>query len=64
MRCLGLIVLVLCALCGCGQKGPLYLPDHKPAAVTAPTPGPTTPGPSGTAPNNKKNGQDDSDPPQ
>ncbi len=23
----------LLALAGCGQKGPLYLPDHKPEAV-------------------------------
>lgn len=26
------------ALGGCGQKGPLYLPDHKPQAVTPATP--------------------------
>jgi predicted small lipoprotein YifL len=27
---------VLLLLAGCGQKGPLYLPDKKPAAVAAP----------------------------
>jgi predicted small lipoprotein YifL len=62
MRRLGLTALALCALCACGQKGPLYLPDHKPVAVTAP-PGSTAPEPSGNAPNKKK-GQDDSDTPQ
>ena len=41
------ILLALAAavpLSGCGQKGPLYLPDHKPQAVTpaaaAPAPAP------------------------
>jgi len=39
MRSLLLCVLGACLLCGCGQKGPLMLPDTKkhkaPAAVTA-----------------------------
>jgi len=33
---------LLPGLSGCGQKGPLYLPDPKPQAVPA-TPGPATP---------------------
>jgi predicted small lipoprotein YifL len=24
------------ALCGCGQKGPLYLPEHNEVVITAP----------------------------
>jgi predicted small lipoprotein YifL len=32
------LVGVVLLLAACGQKGPLYLPDHKPAAVTAPAP--------------------------
>jgi predicted small lipoprotein YifL len=24
------------ALCGCGQKGPLYLPEHNDVVITAP----------------------------
>jgi len=44
------VMAVLAGLCGCGQKGPLYLPD--PAAASKPdqptgqparTPGPTAP---------------------
>jgi diaminopimelate decarboxylase len=36
---------LLLALAGCGQKGPLYLPDHKPEAVPgAAAPAPATPG--------------------
>jgi predicted small lipoprotein YifL len=31
-------------LAGCGQKGPLYLPDKKPAAVTPPAAAPAAPG--------------------
>jgi predicted small lipoprotein YifL len=37
------ILLALAAavpLSGCGQKGPLYLPDHKPQAVTPPAAAP------------------------
>jgi len=65
---------VAAALSGCGQKGPLYLPDHKPQAVTAPPPA-AAPAPAATAPATppeapaapgtppKKN-QDDGAPPQ
>jgi len=35
---------MLLALAGCGQKGPLYLPDHKPEAVPA-VPGSAAPAP-------------------
>ena len=45
-----LFILVLSGvlLAGCGKKGPLYMPDKKPAApvevpVQAPTPTPTGP---------------------
>jgi len=34
---LGLLALLLA---GCGQKGPLYLPDRQPTAVTPPAPPP------------------------
>jgi predicted small lipoprotein YifL len=36
MRQAGPLLGVLLLLAGCGQKGPLYLPDKKPAAVAAP----------------------------
>lgn len=35
---------LMVALAGCGQKGALYLPDHKPAAVPA-VPGSAAPAP-------------------
>jgi len=38
---------MLLALAGCGQKGPLYLPDHKPEAVPA-VPGSAAPAPAAT----------------
>jgi predicted small lipoprotein YifL len=59
-------LLALCVLSGCGQKGPLYLPDHKPTPVAAPAPGtsPSATATSGTDPNSKKKGQDDTDSPQ
>jgi len=37
--------LGMCTLCGCGQKGALYLPDHTPQPVISP-PAPS----SGSAP--------------
>jgi 2-oxoglutarate dehydrogenase E2 component (dihydrolipoamide succinyltransferase) len=34
----------LCVLCGCGQKGALFLPDHAPQPVlSAPAAAPTAP---------------------
>ena len=41
-----LALLGMTMLAGCGQTGPLYLPDSKPPEVQAPAPAPTT----GTAP--------------
>jgi predicted small lipoprotein YifL len=35
--------LILCALCGCGQKGALYLPDHAPQPVSSPPALPAVP---------------------
>lgn len=32
-----------CALCACGQKGALYLPDHTPQPVIAPPAAPAAP---------------------
>ena len=47
MRSFLLCVLGVCLLCGCGQKGPLTLPDAKkhkvPAATTHPEPAPAPP---------------------
>ena len=37
MRRAALLAMVL-LLAGCGQKGPLYLPDQKPAVVTPAAP--------------------------
>ncbi len=36
-------------LAACGQKGPLYLPDHKPAVVRAPAPAAASPAADTTA---------------
>jgi predicted small lipoprotein YifL len=44
MRAVLAAVAAVALLTGCGQKGPLYLPDKKPAAVTAPAPQPAPPG--------------------
>jgi len=41
-----LALLGMTMLDGCGQKGPLYLPDSKQPVIQAPAPAPTT----GTAP--------------
>ncbi len=48
-------------LCGCGQKGPLYLPDKNPAVVTRPA-APAAPAPASSAP--KKDDPDAQKPPQ
>lgn len=48
-RCLTLLALAL--LGGCGQKGPLYLPDKGGAVVTPPpAPAGATPAPAQSAP--------------
>jgi predicted small lipoprotein YifL len=56
--CLGLLLLS-----GCGQKGPLYLPDRNPSVVTTPaaqsTPPAVTPASPGAT---KKPGADEADP--
>jgi predicted small lipoprotein YifL len=36
MRAAGLLPGMLLLLAGCGQKGPLYLPDKNPAVITTP----------------------------
>lgn len=47
---------------GCGQKGPLYLPDKRPTAVTPAGAQPQPAQPDTTT--QKKNDKDDSTPPQ
>jgi predicted small lipoprotein YifL len=49
---------VLLVLSGCGQKGPLYLPDKKPPAVTPPATAPA-PAPAGNAAAPKKQTDED-----
>jgi predicted small lipoprotein YifL len=48
-----LVAAATLLLAACGQKGPLYLPDHKPAVVTAPAPPATTPASPAPAPKKK-----------
>jgi predicted small lipoprotein YifL len=59
---------LLALLAGCGQKGALYLPDKKPAPVTAPaTAPPAAPQPQAAPAEPKKSDSDkddDSQPPQ
>jgi predicted small lipoprotein YifL len=61
---------LLALLAGCGQKGALYLPDQKPAAVTtpatAPTPAPASQPAAPAAPPKKSDSDKDGDaqPPQ
>ena len=40
----GVVLATTLALAGCGQKGPLYLPEKPGAVVTAPPPPPAAPG--------------------
>jgi len=40
----GVVLAATLALAGCGQKGPLYLPEKPGAVVTAPPPPPAAPG--------------------
>lgn len=47
------VAILLVGALGCGQKGPLYLPDHAGAVVTRPAAGAQNTGatpPDGTAP--------------
>ena len=46
----GLAASVVLALAGCGQRGPLYLPDKGGAVVTSPAAAPPAPPPAPTAP--------------
>jgi predicted small lipoprotein YifL len=67
MRRVGLLVAAITlAVGGCGQKGPLYLPDKNAKVVTSPAPTSTPPAASPAAtPKPKANSQDqDSPPPQ
>jgi predicted small lipoprotein YifL len=57
-----LAALLSLSLSGCGQKGPLYLPDKKPQSVTPAAPAPAATAPAPTTP--KKNDPDGTDPPQ
>jgi len=45
-RSVALAFLGMATLAGCGQKGPLFLPDSKPPVIQQPAPPPaTTPAP-------------------
>jgi predicted small lipoprotein YifL len=69
---LGVAAAFMTLLSGCGQKGPLYLPDKNAAVVTAPAQPTTTPAaapdtatpPAQTPATPKKPDQDDSPSPQ
>jgi predicted small lipoprotein YifL len=54
------VALLVLLLAGCGQKGPLYLPDKNKTAVQPVTPAPGPANPSGKADPDQK---DDSQPP-
>jgi predicted small lipoprotein YifL len=62
MRTFAVLVGVVLVLSGCGQKGPLYLPDSKGAVVTS-APAAATPAPAPSTPQPKKP-TDPSDPDQ
>ena len=54
-------------LAGCGQKGPLYLPDKNAAVITsapAATPTPPPPTPTPVTPPKKSGDQDEDTPPK
>jgi len=61
------VLVLLALLAGCGQKGALYLPDKKPAPVSAPaTTPPPEPSPATPATPKKSDSDKDGDsqPPQ
>ena len=61
MRRAALLGGMVLLLAGCGQKGPLYLPDQKPAVVTTPAPpvGGARPDPAANPPAPKKKTDED-----
>jgi predicted small lipoprotein YifL len=60
MRHAALVAGVVLVLAGCGQKGPLYLPDQKPAVVTTPAPSAAVPAtPAANPPAPKKQTDED-----
>jgi predicted small lipoprotein YifL len=63
MKTLNWIVLVGASLvvAGCGQKGPLFLPDMNASVVTRPAPAPATTTPA--QPEDKKKDEDQSSTP-
>jgi predicted small lipoprotein YifL len=65
MRRAALVAGVVLVLAGCGQKGPLYLPDQKPAVVTTPAPPAAAPATDAAAPpaSKKKTDEDASETP-
>ncbi len=48
------LLLLSCALTGCGMKGPLYLPDRAKPAVVTPAPTETKPAPLPAEPSSGK----------
>ena len=64
------LALALVLLAGCGQRGPLYLPDRKPAAVTPPPaapaaqPAPAQPTQGPAKKSDDKDKDDDTPPPK
>jgi predicted small lipoprotein YifL len=59
---LALILASLALLCGCGQKGPLYLPQKKPAVVSPAPPAPPAPSAAGAPPKKPTDQDGDSSP--
>lgn len=43
MRAFALLSLLMLGCAGCGYRGPLYLPQSKPAASAPPAPAPAAP---------------------
>jgi predicted small lipoprotein YifL len=66
MKTVALLLGAICLLAGCGLKGPLYLPDQKPAAVPVPAPQgaiPAVTAPATPAPVKKPTDEDADQPP-